>query len=243
MLAIIGVVRHWLTRRPLGTRRLRGPLFAGAVASAALCAWLPGVRVGAVGDVTLAPTTWAVGAVGGTALVSVTAASSSTAWTVSSDREWLSFTSASGTPSLTASTGTLATGGSLIAVATGPDGSIYMGQLGSAQGIYRVTAAGVVTTLATSTSGVEGIAVAPDGTVYYSLANHTIQRRLPDGTTTTFAGASGVTGSTDATGTAARFYWPSGLGLDATGNLYVADRDNHRIRKVNRAGIVGGRIV
>ncbi|SVD89663.1 uncharacterized protein METZ01_LOCUS442517, partial [marine metagenome] len=46
----------------------------------------------------------------------------------------------------------------------------------------------------------------------------------------TFAG-SGTAGSTNATGTAAKFNYPSGSATDGT-NLYVADRDNHMIRKI-----------
>ena len=46
---------------------------------------------------------------------------------------------------------------------------------------------------------------------------------------TTFAGSS--SGSTDATGTSASFYWPTGITTDGS-NLYVADMYNHRIRKM-----------
>ena len=46
---------------------------------------------------------------------------------------------------------------------------------------------------------------------------------------TTFAGSS--LGSTDATGTSARFYWPTGITTDGS-NLYVADMYYHRIRKI-----------
>ena len=51
---------------------------------------------------------------------------------------------------------------------------------------------------------------------------------------TTFAGSpsgSASSGSTDATGTAARFKYPQGVTTDGT-NLYVADQSNHRIRKI-----------
>jgi len=48
----------------------------------------------------------------------------------------------------------------------------------------------------------------------------------------TLAGTAGQRGSTDGTGAAARFDSPQGVVLDGAGNLYVADTDNHTIRKV-----------
>ena len=53
----------------------------------------------------------------------------------------------------------------------------------------------------------------------------------------TFAG-SGQTGSTDGIGTEAKFRYPRGSTLDATGNLYVADVDNNLIRKIDASGNV-----
>jgi DNA-binding beta-propeller fold protein YncE len=46
----------------------------------------------------------------------------------------------------------------------------------------------------------------------------------------TFAG-SGSSGSTDATGTSAKFYYPRAITTDGT-NLYVVDTNNHTIRKI-----------
>ena len=48
---------------------------------------------------------------------------------------------------------------------------------------------------------------------------------------TTFAGSAGTSGSTNATGTSARFYNPNGITTDGT-NLYVADTNNYTIRKI-----------
>lgn len=55
-------------------------------------------------------------------------------------------------------------------------------------------------------------------------------------TFTTIAGSPGQSGSADGTNTNARFYNPSSLCLDTSGNLYVADALNHTIRKLTRSG-------
>ena len=54
----------------------------------------------------------------------------------------------------------------------------------------------------------------------------------------TLAGLSGTPGSADGTGSAARFDNPSGVALDASGIVYVADTGNHTIRKVTPVGVV-----
>ncbi len=64
-------------------------------------------------------------------------------------------------------------------------------------------------------------------------ANHRVRRVGTDGVITTIAGTGGAGYSGDGSG--ARFEklnQPSGLALDTQGNLYIADRANHRIRKV-----------
>ncbi len=68
--------------------------------------------------------------------------------------------------------------------------------------------------------------------------NHTIRRIAPNGTTSTVAGLAGTSGTADGTGAAARFNSPNGLAFDAAGNLYVADRSNHAIRRISPAGVV-----
>lgn len=109
-----------------------------------------------------------------------------------------------------------------------------------------VIATGAVTTLAGSagiTGSTDGTGAAArfnlpegittDGTnLYVADATNNIIRKvvIATGVVTTLAGSSGVSGSTDGTGTAARFYWPQGLTTDGT-NLYVATHD-HTIRKI-----------
>ena len=53
-----------------------------------------------------------------------------------------------------------------------------------------------------------------------------------------FAGATGVLGFVDGVGGASRFKYPLGIAIDGSGNMFVADVDNHCIRKITQAGVV-----
>lgn len=120
--------------------------------------------------------------------------------------------------------------------------------------IRRISAAGEVTTLAGSpgvygsTDGTgsqarfyapTGVAVDASGNVYVAdQLNHTIRTVTPSGTVTTLAGQPGSYGSTDGTGSVARFWRPSGIAVDASGTVYVAGNWNHTIRAVSPGGSV-----
>jgi DNA-binding beta-propeller fold protein YncE len=63
--------------------------------------------------------------------------------------------------------------------------------------------------------------------------NHTIRQVAPDGTTLTWAGTAGQAGSANGAAIgAALFNTPSGVAVDAAGDVYVADTLNHTIRKI-----------
>ncbi len=84
-----------------------------------------------------------------------------------------------------------------------------------------------------------GVAVDGSGNVFVAdTYNHTIRKITPSGDVTTFAGMVGSSGSTNATGIAARFYNPWGVAVDGIGNVYVADYKNHKIRKISSDGVV-----
>lgn len=79
----------------------------------------------------------------------------------------------------------------------------------------------------------------PTGTIWVcDASNNTIRKVTPAGVVTTYAGSPGVAGSTDGTTSAARFNGPAGVGIDAAGNIYVAEAQNYTIRKITPAGIV-----
>jgi len=81
-----------------------------------------------------------------------------------------------------------------------------------------------------------GIAVSRDGVVYFSEGgeHNRIRKLTVDGKLTNLAG--GTEGFAD--GSQASFNTPSGLAIDADGNILVADTGNNRIRKVTPQGVV-----
>jgi sugar lactone lactonase YvrE len=84
-----------------------------------------------------------------------------------------------------------------------------------------------------------GLCVGPDNSVYVAdSANQRIRKvTYPGGVVTTLAG-DGTRAFLNGTGSGARFNNPYGVGMDAYGILYVADKDNRRIRKITGAGVV-----
>jgi sugar lactone lactonase YvrE len=85
-----------------------------------------------------------------------------------------------------------------------------------------------------------GLAVDSAGNVYVAdYGNNTIRQIMPSGTNwvvSTIAGQAGQSGSADGTNNTARFRQPSGLAVDASNNLYVADAGNDVIRKITPVG-------
>ena len=85
-----------------------------------------------------------------------------------------------------------------------------------------------------------GLAVDSAGNVFVAdTGNNTIRKVTPVGTNwvvTTVTGHAGPWGSSDGTGSAARFYGPASVAVDSAGNLFVADRYNQTIRQVTPVG-------
>ena len=88
-------------------------------------------------------------------------------------------------------------------------------------------------------NGPFGMAADSAGNLYVAdLFNNVIRRVTPAGVVSTFAGVAGSVGNTDGQGSAARLSFPTGVAVDATGTVYVADYGAHTIRKITSAGMV-----
>ncbi len=135
-------------------------------------------------------------------------------------------------------------------------GNLYMCDIGYVR-IRKVTPAytGTITTIAGNGIGgysgdgfeaiyaqVGGVDVAVDwkNNVFIADAdNHRIRKVSPAGIITTYAGtgAAGYNGDGIAA-TTAMLNMPTGIAVDDTGNVYIADKDNYRIRKIDTFGII-----
>jgi len=136
-----------------------------------------------------------------------------------------------------------------------PDGSYYISEWWGNR-VRKVDAAGIITTIAgNGTAGTSGdggaatqaalnapfgMATTKDGSLYIAEWNGNVIRKVdPEGIITTVAG-DGQPGYTGDGGPAAqaRLHTPGGLAVGPDGSLYIADIDNHAIRKISPDGII-----
>ncbi len=138
-------------------------------------------------------------------------------------------------------------------VAVDASGNLYIADMGN-QRIRRVDPSGVITTVAgTGTAGFSGdggtataamlsapaaVGVDASGAVYVSdVDNHRVRRFVPGGNIATFAGMAFSIGD-GGPSTQARLTVPNSVAVDSTGNLFIADSADNRVREVTPSGTI-----
>ncbi len=84
----------------------------------------------------------------------------------------------------------------------------------------------------------EGIVFSQGNLFVADTGNHLVRKATLDGVVTTLAGSPGISGSADGTNTTAQFDMVGCIAADSRGNLFVADRGNHTIRRITPEGVV-----
>src|SRR3989304_1361407 len=141
-------------------------------------------------------------------------------------------------------------------IALDKEGNIYVADADNFR-IRKITSDGTITTIAGS--GMRGykdgerktaqfmyptgVAIDSFGNVYVcDSQNNRIRRITPEGVVSTVAGM-GIPGFADGTGYNVQFRFPTGVGVDKNGNIYVADSGNNRIRKISQGGILQAQLL
>jgi sugar lactone lactonase YvrE len=140
-------------------------------------------------------------------------------------------------------------------VAVDASGNLFIADTGNNR-IRKVTPNGVISTVAGNgmrgftgdglmaisarLNGPNGVAVDAAGNLFIAdTFNYLIRKVTPGGIISTVAGRGGNGFSGDGgSATSALLNYPTGVGVDAAGNLFIADSGNNRIRKVTPAGII-----
>ena len=130
--------------------------------------------------------------------------------------------------------------GSPTAIAADRAGNIYF-SLGGA--VMKLTATGTLSPAALII-GAAGIAVDASGNLYVTVPNNNVVNKIAiDGTSVTIAGSGTATGHRSGAGdggpaTAAPLFHPQQVAVDDSGNVYIAEQDVPRVRKVSPGGII-----
>lgn len=138
-------------------------------------------------------------------------------------------------------------------VCTDASGNVYIGDKGN-NVVRKINSSGDISTFAgNNTAGFSGDGAAATaaqlnkpsnmkadkaGNIYIiDLSNNRIRKVDVSGKITTYAGITEVGfGGDGGPATAAKFTWPTDIAIDTSGNFYIADAGNNRIRKITLPG-------
>jgi streptogramin lyase len=115
-------------------------------------------------------------------------------------------------------------------------GNVYVAERVSNR-IRKITPNGTVSTFATGFQNPHGVCIDTNGILYVAdTYNQKIKKITPQGVVSTFAGSTNA--YQDGQGVSAAFSYPRGICIDTSGNVFVADYSNQRIRKITPTGYV-----
>ena len=134
-------------------------------------------------------------------------------------------------------------------IVTDAKGNVYVADLGNYR-IRKITPNAEVSTFAGSGvvgiadgqginaqfSGPAGLTIDGNGNLYVTDGQR-IRKVTPDGVVSTIVG-SGIAGYLDGPANSAKFFNPCGIAIDVSGNLFVMDSDNSKVRKISATGEV-----
>ncbi len=123
------------------------------------------------------------------------------------------------------------------AAAVDANGNVYIADSSNLL-IRKVTPSGTITSVSGYNGSANDVKIDSAGNLYIAEYSRVV-KLSPDGRQTVMAGSynSGF-GGDGGQATAAQFRYISGIAIDDAGNLYIADQYNHRVRKVDKDGVV-----
>jgi trimeric autotransporter adhesin len=117
-------------------------------------------------------------------------------------------------------------------------GALYIADPSAGQ-VIKIPATGPDAVLLTGAA--QDLVFSPDGNLYvsvFSVTGSTILRIDASGAVSTRAGGGSLAYGDNGAANQARLNHPAGVAVDSSGNLYIADRDNNRIRRVSTDGTI-----
>jgi len=123
-----------------------------------------------------------------------------------------------------------------IGVAVDSVGNVYVADA-SNNIIRKITPSGTMSTLAVGFKYPTGVAIDSAGLLYVAdSGNHAIRTVTSSGVVNTLAG--GSNGNQDGWGSSASFNYPYGVAVTSSGIVYVADRSNNMIRRIENGYVM-----
>jgi len=125
-----------------------------------------------------------------------------------------------------------------VAVALDHSGNTYIADFDNDL-VRKVNAAGIISTFIQG-NGPSGVAVDRAGNVFIAFSGNNVVRKVSTTGVISIVAGTGTSGyNGDAIpATSAKLNYPADVCVDTSGDIYIADEDNYRVRKVSPSGLI-----